>query len=187
MNRLILSALVFTLFLCIGCGEEEIACKKGEFPPASFSVIINDKKGNCLLPEIPEGFREVALEYYSKTYEINGIKQHIIDLEPNRHLKVHADEALGAGRRSLSLFTAAFNITIAKFVKTHKKEVCHIKVILMCPDIFGNEEVHDIEVDIRYSGDYSDYLYEYVENSVTIDGIPAEYVSKGTYKVNLNI
>lgn len=173
------------IILCISC--DKVNESLYGIDPSSLSIIFNDREGNCLLPEIPEGSTNINLEFYQIGYEINGEKQNVIDEKPNKVLTVYKEEKLGKNIRSLQLFTVKFTQILCNFARNNKEDIFHIKVTLMCPDIFKDENEHYIEANLKYVGDTSIKIMDYIEGCVFVDGIQTEYIEDELYKVNLNI
>lgn len=102
-------------------------------------------------------------------------------------LTVYKQEILGGNIRSLQLFTVGFRQALCNFVRNEKKNIYLVKITLMCPRIFKDRNEHYIEADLKYCGNASINIFDYIEGSVFVDGNRTEYIEDELYSVNLNI
>ena len=176
--------------LFTSCGEPEDGPRDDTRILPHISFVINDKEGNCILPEIPGEEESCDLEYFTVKYDISGRKVSISEWGLNNRLIINKETEFGENVRSLDLFTLDFIVALSTYVKQLKDEVFHVKMALMCPAIFPDREEHLFEFKIHYIDGDTRYFAQIVENSIFVDGIPATLIGdefgRGIYEVNLS-
>lgn len=155
----------------------------------NLNLILNDSHGQNLLSAISNGNApQILKSEHQVTYKVNGMP-HVI--EPSNEFddclsinKLERKEGKPLALRPLPYDFGRKLIEVAKETPDYQ---CHAKVSLKCHDIFKDDKTHTIEMDLEYCGNKRYEILQVKKGTLSVDGIPAEYIDYQTYRIGLTL
>lgn len=137
----------------------------------SLQLMINDRLGNSLLPDID--VPSVTLDYEQVAYEINGKPYTPVDKDSLEVVSLDTDHM---AQEALFVIMEPFGNALCEAFKKSEAPICKATVYLKSASLFRDEKEHVIEATLVYTGDKDYDLLQPADNGVYVDGVQAEPV-----------